>query len=472
MEGNRTTIIWFRRDLRLADHPALTAAVARGGSIIPLFILDPITEGQGAASIMRLGMSLEMLAKDLSDHGSRLILRRGNPLDILLNLLKETGADTVYWSRLYWPVVNKRDAEIKSVLSAQNYTASGFTGHLLFEPWDVQTAAGEFYKVYTPMWKSVRERNVDPCLPVPKISIPEYWPESEELADWNLSGSMKRGYGTVSKYQNAGEKAAVARLDRFVDQRISQYKVKRDFVSEDGCSGLSENLAFGEIAPRAVWHAGQRALQQGKPGAETFPKELVWREFAYHLQFHTPHITTESWRPEWRSFPWNTDENHPDVIAWKQGRTGEPFVDAAMREMYLTGKMHNRARMIVASYLTKHLLSHWKIGMNWFADCLTDWDPASNAMGWQWAAGSGPDAAPYFRIFNPATQLKKFDPDQTYCRKWLAERCADPADTALEYFEIIPKSWKLASNLGYPAPVVDLGFGRQRALDAYQASRS
>lgn len=472
MSSNRPTLVWFRRDLRLADHPALTAAANRGGPVIPVYILDPLTEAQGAAPKMRLEMSIAALARDLASKGSKLILRRGDPAEVLTELVNETGADAVYWSRLYWPAVNDRDAAVKSSLKDRGVDAQSFAGHLLFEPWTVQTKTGDFYKVYTPMWKSVQGRDVDPCLPVPPITAPAAWPHSAQLHDWHISADMRRGRAIVARHQSVGEAAASDRLAEFIDDKIATYHTARDMVAEDGCSGLSENLTYGEISPRALWHAGHRALQEGKAGAETFIKEVVWREFAYHLQYHTPHILRKSWRPEWTDFPWNTDDTHPDVVAWKQGRTGEPFVDAAMRELYVTGKMHNRARMIVASYLTKHLLSHWKIGMDWFADCLTDWDPASNAMGWQWAAGSGPDAAPYFRIFNPATQLEKFDPQRTYRRKWIAERYSEPTPTALEYFDAIPVSWSYHLQNGYPEPIIDLGTGRQRALDAYKTARS
>ena len=212
-----------------------------------------------------------------------------------------------------------------------------------------------------------------------------------------------------------------------------------------------------------------RALAEGKAGAETFLKELVWREFAYHLVYHTPRLTTGNWRPEWDAFPWNTDATTPEVTAWLQGRTGIRFVDAAMRELYVTGHMHNRARMIVASYLTKHLMTHWSIGLDWFAACLADWDPASNAMGWQWSAGSGPDATPYFRVFNPVTQLDKFDKDRTYVDTWIAEGKSNPAPEALAYFDAVPKRWGLAASADYPMPVVTAEDGRKRALGAYQS---
>jgi deoxyribodipyrimidine photo-lyase len=283
---------------------------------------------------------------------------------------------------------------------------------------------------------------------------------------------MRRGGVVLRGYVTPGAAAAQARLDRFIADGIDRYQDRRDMPGVDGTSGMSAYLALGEISPRQCWQAGQRAMFGGAQGAETFLKELVWREFAYHLMFHTPHIVDRNWKPEWDTFPWNTDATHPDVVAWQQGRTGVPFVDAAMREMYVTGRMHNRGRMIVASYLTKHLMTHWRIGQQWFADCLTDWDPASNAMGWQWAAGSGPDAAPYFRVFNPVTQLAKFDPKGLYARAWIAEGQANPPQTALDYFTAIPKRWGLSPQDRYPAPVVELAAGRQRALEAYQGRNS
>ena len=233
---------------------------------------------------------------------------------------------------------------------------------------------------------------------------------------------------------------------------------------------MSQNLTYGEIAPLRLWHAGQRALHQGKAGAETFLREVVWREFAYHLMYHTPRITTANWREDWDSFPWRGD--NPDAERWRRGMTGVPFVDAAMREMFVTGTMHNRARMIVGSYLCKHLMTDWRVGLDWFADCLTDWDPASNALGWQWVAGSGPDAAPYFRVFNPVTQAEKFDPDGAYRRRFIAELSAHPPHDASSFYAAVPKQWQLDPRAPYPAPMIDLAVGRARALSAYAARNS
>jgi deoxyribodipyrimidine photo-lyase len=315
----------------------------------------------------------------------------------------------------------------------------------------------------------VKDRDVDVPLAVPTSVQPyEGHLESADQSDWALGAAMRRGGVIVARHAQVGEAAAQARLADFIENDVSDYVERRDIPSTRGTSGLSENLALGEISPHQCWHAGMRALHEGKDDSEVFLKELVWREFAYHLTHHTPHILDSNWKSDWDKFAWNEDADHPEVIAWKQGRTGIEFVDAAMREMYVTGKMHNRGRMIVASYLTKHLLTHWKVGQAWFDDCLTDWDPASNAMGWQWAAGSGPDASPYFRVFNPVTQLDKFDRERGYARAWIAEGQGNPPDTATSYFEAIPKSWGLRSTDIYPKPIVEAAKGRQRALDAYQ----
>ncbi|EBA11886.1 cryptochrome/photolyase family protein [Roseobacter sp. CCS2] len=462
-------LMWFRRDLRLGDHEALTAACDADRPVIPVFIYDELTESMGAAPKMRLGLSVADLAASLNEKGSKLILRRGKALDVLRELIKDTGADTVYWSRLYDPDGKTRDTDVKAALKDDGITAESFKGHVLFEPWTVETKIGGFYKVYTPMWKSVRGNDVPAALPTPgTIPVPDSWPKSDDIADWQMDAAMHRGADTLKSHCTVGEAAASHRLGAFIANHVANYVKNRDLPAVDGTSGLSENLTYGEISPRKCWHSGWQALNDGKGDAETFLKELVWREFAYHLAYHTPRITTDNWKEDWDAFPWNTDERLAEVKAWKQGRTGIRFVDAAMREMYVTGTMHNRGRMIVASYLTKHLLCHWKIGMNWFADCLIDWDPCSNAMGWQWSAGSGPDATPYFRVFNPVTQLDKFDKDRAYIKKWIAEGTKRPSATALSYYDMIPESWGMTAQDSYPDPIVPADVGRSRALDAYQ----
>ncbi|WP_128513713.1 cryptochrome/photolyase family protein [Tabrizicola thermarum] len=465
---DRPLILWFRRDLRLGDHPMLSAAVATGRPVVPLFILDPETEALGAAPKWRLGLAVQAFAAALEGRGVRLILRRGPALEVLRGLVAETGAGGVFWSRLYDPASVARDTGVKGALKAEGVEARSFAGHLLHEPWEVETGQGGFYRVFTPYWKALRGMEVAAPESAPRtLRGVERWPGSDRLEDWRLGAAMNRGAGVVARYQAVGEAAARAKLQAFLAGPVADYARLRDFPAEAGTSRLSENLTCGEIGIREVWHAGLRVRDEGSAGAESFLRELGWREFSYHLMHHTPQITRSNWKPEWDGFPWRGDS--PEAERWRRGMTGEPFVDAAMREMYVTGTMHNRARMIVASYLTKHLMTHWKLGLDWFADCLTDWDPAANAMGWQWVAGSGPDAAPFFRIFNPAGQAEKFDAEARYRRRFVAELSKDPGPEALAYFDAVPRSWGLRPDQSYPAPVVDLATGRATALAAYGA---
>ncbi|MCU0853377.1 MAG: DNA photolyase family protein [Rhodobacteraceae bacterium] len=462
-------LLWLRRDLRLSDHPAMTAAAEAGRPVIPVFILDEVIEGHGACPKWRLGLGAEAMAARLRGIGAGLVFRRGRAVEVLEALVAETGAEAVYWSRAYDPAAIARDTGVKAALKARGVEARSFAGHVLHEPWTVETGQGGFYRVYTPFWRAVQGREVAAPLPaVARLMAPERWPASDDPAGWGLERAMNRGAAVVRPFLNVGEEAAQARLAAFIARRIEGYAEARDLPGEPGTSRLSENLACGEVSVATCWHAGMRALHEGKAGAETFLKELVWRDFAYHLAYHTPRLVSANWREEWDAFPWNEDEGRAEVIAWQRGRTGIRFVDAAMREMYVTGHMHNRARMIVASYLTKHLMTHWKVGLRWFEDCLADWDPASNAMGWQWAAGSGPDAAPYFRVFNPVTQLEKFDPKGLYTKRWIAEGQREPPATAMSYFDAVPRAWRLSPGLPYPKPVVDATEGRARALAAYE----
>ena len=463
------TIMWFRRDLRLQDHAALTAAVAKGGPVIAVFICDELVESLGAAPKWRLGAGVAALQLALEAKSTRLILRRGPALSVLTALVAETGADAVYWQRAYDPKSQLRDTEIKEAMVANGLEAKSFKGHLLFEPWTVQTKVGGFFKVYTPLWNSVRNRDVPDLLVEPaKIPPPDSFPISENLEDWQLGHQMQRGRKIVSQYARVGAARAQARLDEFTQGSLQNYNINRDIPGEDGTSKLAENLSLGEITPAQCWHAGRAELDRGNAGAEVFLKEIVWREFAYHLLHHTPDILVKNWKPAWDSFPWSEDESSSNFFAWKSGGTGLEFVDAAMRELYVTGTMHNRGRMIVASYLTKHLMTHWRLGQAWFGQCLIDWDPASNAMGWQWAAGSGPDAAPYFRVFNPETQIEKFDSDRRYRRSWIAEGQQNPPLSALQFFDAIPPSWSLSHKNNYPKPIVTAKEGREKALSYYK----
>lgn len=462
-------LLWFRRDFRLADHRALSEACQSGRPVVPVFILDEVAQSYGAAPKWRLCRALEQFQITLQNIGSRLVLRRGKAADVLFQLAKETGAQDIWWTRAYDPDAVKRDTAVKSTLTEVGFDAKSWPGHLLFEPWNVATKQGGFYKVYTPMWRAVKDREISAPEPAPqRLIAPEIWPRSERLQDWDLEKTMNRGAQVLTRCTTVGEEAAHSRLIEFTSGAIDGYKQGRDFPARDATSHLSEHLAWGEIGPRTIWHAGLRAYHEERHGAEHFLKELVWREFAYHLAFHTPHITHRSWRPEWEAFPWSEEEDET-VLRWKQGRTGIPLVDAAMRELYVTGYMHNRGRMIVGSFLTKHLLKHWRIGQAWFEDCLIDWDPASNAMGWQWVAGCGPDAAPYFRVFNPETQAQKFDPDQAYIQRYVAELAPKPGPEALAFFEACPRKWGLTPKDPYPQPVVGLAEGRKRALEVYGA---
>lgn len=464
-------ILWFRRDLRLADQPMLAAAVATGRSLLPVFVLDPETEALGAAAKWRLGLAVEAFAAALAGIGLRLILRRGPALAVLAGLVTETGAEGVWWSRLYDPASVARDSGVKAGLKAAGHEARSFAGHLLHEPWEVQTGQGGFYKVFTPYWRAMRGLSVASPEAAPVRAVgPEVWPASEPLTGWRMGAAMNRGASVVLRHQTVGEAVARAKLADFLLGPVARYPEARDQPGVAGTSRLSENLTYGEIGIREVWHAAWQAREAGSGGAEAFLRELGWREFAYHLMHHAPRIGTENWKPDWDAFPWRGD--NPDAECWRRGMTGEPFVDAAMREIYVTGTMHNRARMIAASYLTKHLLTDWRVGLAWFADCLTDWDPAANAMGWQWVAGSGPDAAPWFRIFNPAGQAEKFDAGGAYRRRFVAELSQEPESEALRYFEAVPRSWGLRADAPYPSPVVGLAEGRERALAAYAARKA
>ena len=464
-------ILWFRRDLRLSGQPMLAAAVATGRPLLPVFVLDPETEALGAAPKWRLGLAVEAFAAALAGIGLPLVLRRGAALQVLQRLGAETGAGGVWWSRLYDPESVARDTAVKAALKAAGIEARSFAGHLLHEPWEVQTGTGGGYRVFTPYWTAMRRLPVAAPLPAPvRARGPGQPVPGDRLADWRLAAAMDRGAGIVRPHQAVGEAAAQIRLAAFLDGPVDGYAVARDLPGAEGTSRLSENLTYGEIGIRTVWHAGLRARDEGRAGAEAFLRQLAWREFSWHLLHHHPQMAQANWKPEWDAFPWRGDS--PDAERWRRGMTGEPFVDAALREMYVTGTMHNRARMIAASYLTKHLLTDWRIGLRWFADCLTDWDPAANAMGWQWVAGSGPDASPYFRVFNPAGQAEKFDADGAYRRRFVAELSAEPGSEAAGYFDAVPRSWGMDPRAPYPAPVVDLAEGRARALAAYDARKA
>ena len=303
MTDPRPIILWFRRDLRLSDHPALAAACATGRPVVPVFILDEVVSALGAAPMFRMEAAVSVFAATLASQSSRLILRRGKALDVLRQLVAETGAADVWWQRLYDPAAKARDTEVKAALKTDGVEARSFAGHVMFEPWEVQTGAGGFYKVFTPFWNTVRGRDLPGLLPAPaRITAPVNWPASDDLAAWNMAAAMRRGAAVLAPYMQVGEAAARDRLDQFIDRKVAGYVAARDMPGVDGTSGLSENLTYGEISPLTCWYAGRRAMQDGKPGAETFLKELVWRDFATHLVHHTPQIVDRNWKPEWDTY--------------------------------------------------------------------------------------------------------------------------------------------------------------------------
>jgi len=464
-------IFWFRRDLRLDDHPGLTAAVASGQPVIAIFIHDETSQAMGAAAKWRLGQSLAALARDLGGLGCRLILRQGAALEVLSQVIDEAGADAVYWTRYYEPAHIARDRLVKSMLRARGIRAESFGGALLAEPRNLLNGAGQPYAVFTPFWRRLRSIDMGAPLP-PPAQLPAVGAAlaSDRLDDWHLDRAIGRGALVVAASHSPGGAAALGRLDRFLDLGLASYPDSRDFPDRPATSGLSDHLACGEISPRRIWRAVQAVVAvqpELQTAADKFLSELGWREFAWHLICHHPDMAHKSWRAEWDAFPWRGDND--DAEAWRRGQTGEPFVDAAMRELYTTGRIHNRARMIAASYLTKHYLTDWRVGLNWFADCLTDWDPASNALGWQWVSGAGPDAAPYFRIFNPRLQAQRFDPDGAYVARYLGPPIGQgraTADGEAAFYRAIPVSWGITGQT--PAPLrISPEAGRARALQAF-----
>ncbi len=462
------TILWFRRDLRLSDLPMLDAA--RSGPVLPVFVLDPETEALGAAAKWRLAEAISAFASRLETLGSRLILRRGPAPAVLQRLATETDACAVHWTRLYDPASQARDRTVKTRLRASGTAAVSHPGHLLAEPWEIATEDGHGFRVFAPFWRRLAASEPPPPYPaVHSLTGPAQWPASDRLEDWRLGSGLQRGAAVLAAHLGVGETAAHARLQRFLDGPIAGYRDGRDRLDLPGTSQLSENLTYGEIGPRSLWHAAIASAPAAASGADAFRRQLAWRDFAWHLLYHAPHLADRNWREGWDAFPWRGD--NPDAEAWRRGMTGEALVDAGLREMYVSGRMHNRARMVVASYLTKHLLTDWRVGLAWFADCLTDWDPAANALGWQWVAGSGPDAAPFFRIFNPASQAATHDPSAAYRHRFLAELAPNPGREALSYFEAVPRSWGLDPARPYPAPRIGLAEGRARALRAFSGLR-
>ena len=462
-DDHRPIIVRLGRNLRLSDHQPLLAAEQSGRPVIPVFIADDAFFALGAAPKWRFGLGLAAFSEQLEKIGSKLLLRRGDVQSVLLDLIHETQACAVLWERSYDPSSIKRDTAIKMALGEEGIVAQSFSGALLIEPWEIATKTGGFYKVFTPFWRNLHQMNIaPPASTVSNLVSPTDWPKGEDIKDWQLDHGMMRGLDVVGDHICVGEKAAVDRCEKFLSDNCNEYNDKRDFPAIDATSKLSENLAYGEISPRLIWHLAQNAAHIDGVNVVPFIRQLAWRDFAWHLTYHTPHILDANWKAGWDTFPWIT--KGPEVLAWQRGQTGIELVDAAMRELYVTGRMHNRARMIAASYLTKHLMVDWRVGQEWFGDTLVDMDLAANAMGWQWVAGTGPDASPYFRVFNPDGQAEKFDKEGKYRDFWL-----NPAqDGARQFAKAAPKSWNI--DLKHrPKPLISLADGRARALTAYSS---
>ena len=452
----------------------MCAAAATGQPILPLYILDigdswPL----GGASLWWLHESLTALGMRLEKLGAPLILRRGPAEKIMREIARDTGASGVVWNRCYEPSVIARDKGIKAGLQKAGLTAESFNGTLLFEPWELKTQAGNPFKVFTPFWRTAMNA------PAPRIPMPAPKKlrgfagklESDALKSWKLLPTKPDWAGGLRDLWTPGEAAARNHLMRFHDDSVSGYLKSRDVPGEVGTSRLSPYLAFGEISAHQIWHTAK----QWEPGAgqAAFIRQIIWREFCTHLLYHFPKMPEEPLRDEFAGFPWKKDKKA--LNAWHKGRTGYPIVDAGMRELWHTGWMHNRVRMVVASFLVKHLLLPWRDGQDWFWDTLVDADLANNAANWQWVAGCGTDAAPYFRVFNPVLQGEKFDGDGAYVRRWVPEIAA-LGDTWLhkpwEAPDAALKQARIVLGKTYPAPIVDHKTARTRALAAFKSIRT
>ena len=472
-----TTIVWFRQDLRTADHPALLAA-AEAGPVLPVFVWHPEAEGHwspGGAGRWWLDRSLRALSAQLSALGSPLVVRAGDPASVLPELARACGAARVHWSRRYEPAAVRQEEQLIDALEAAGIGTGTFNSALLYEPHEPRTGSGMPYKVFTPFWKACRAiRTPERPHPAPKaLRAPDRVPEGVSIDSLGLRPAIAWDAGLAAEW-NPGEAGAAARLQTFLAGAVGRYADGRDFPSRPDTSRLSPHLHFGEIGPRQAWHAVADAMQRGdesfRRSADKFLSELGWREFAHHVLANFPRTADEPLRAEFTRFPWRTD---PAALrAWQRGRTGYPLIDAGMRELWHTGWMHNRVRMVVASFLVKHLLVSWNEGAAWFWDTLVDADLANNSLGWQWAGGCGADAAPYFRIFNPVTQGQKFDEAGAYIRRWVPELAKLPDDALHAPWDAPPLLLAQAGvDLGvtYPRPIVDHAAARAGALAALAA---
>ncbi len=479
MSASSPAIVWFRQDLRVADHPALVAAVARGRGVIPVYIWAPQEEGRwpdGAATRWWLHHSLNALAASLQSLGSRLIVREGSSLPELRKLAEETGASAVFWNRRYEPEAIRRDTAVKAGLKADGLLAESYNGSLLYEPWEIKSKTGGPYKVFTPFSKTcLAHAEPDQPLAAPsRLARPTSWPKSLPIDDLQLLPTIHWDSGFRETWQPGWDHAEQS-LQEFLPTGVTLYAEERNRPDHRGTSRLSPALHFGELSPRQIWHQVCSHLKeqpQSPQIGEPYLRQLLWREFAHHLMYHFPDTPTQPLREEFSRFPWLENQRH--LRAWQRGQTGYPIVDAGMRELWATGWMHNRVRMIVASFLVKDLLLPWQAGADWFWDTLVDADLANNTLGWQWTAGCGADAAPYFRIFNPVSQGEKFDPEGGYVRRWVPELAKLPTEWIHQPWNAPPITLREAGiTLGktYPRPIVDHGQARLAALAALRQIR-
>jgi deoxyribodipyrimidine photo-lyase len=477
-------IVWFRDDLRLSDHPALDAASQTGAPVICLYVFDeasaaldaPNARPLGGAARWWLAQSLRTLQKRLASVGAPLLLRQGPAPGIIADLARETMAGTVWWNEIAQAPHRAVADQVAAALQEIGVASHRFPGDLLADPASIRNKDGRGLRVFTPFWRRVQALGAPPGpLPAPKVLRPVPDVAGDVIESWRLEPARPDWAGGLRESWTPGELSGQERLEEFLDSGVAGYASERDRPDRAGTSRLSPHLRFGEVSPRQVWHAARFAAADRPALAgdiDKFLSELGWREFCRHLLSDVPDLAIRNLQPSFDAFPWRHDDTA--LRAWQSGQTGYPIVDAGMRQLWRTGVMHNRVRMVVASFLVKHLLIDWREGERWFWDTLVDADPGSNPANWQWVAGSGADAAPYFRVFNPILQGEKFDPDGVYVRRWVPELSRLPAGLIHQPWNATPLELAGAGvELGktYPPPIVDHRQGRERALKAYGTVR-
>jgi deoxyribodipyrimidine photo-lyase len=475
-------IVWFRSDLRISDHPALHAAAGTGQPVICLFVFDEPGRAStarplGGASRWWLAQSLRALQKSVNALGSTLLLRKGEAATVISDVARETGAKAVFWNEIAQRPHEAQARAVTAVLNKIGVSSQSYPGDLLTSPADIRTNDDRGFRVFTPFWRRVQALGDPPQpLPPPRALHPGPPLTGDAVESWHLEPARPDWSGGLRRSWTPGELAGQKRLQSFLETGVAGYAEGRDRPDRNHTSGLSPHLRFGEVSPRQVWHAARFAAAE-RPAMsgdiEKLLRELGWREFCRHLLFDVPDLARRNLQPSFDAFPWTRDE--AALAAWQRGQTGYPIVDAGMRQLWYSGVMHNRVRMVAASFLVKHLLIDWREGEAWFWDTLVDADPASNPANWQWVAGSGADAAPYFRIFNPILQGEKFDPDGSYVRRWVGELARLPAKLIHRPWEATPielKSARVEFGTTYPAPIIEHSRGRKRALEAYAKVRA